>query len=772
MPYENEYSCRLKDPGLFKDPWVRVKRKSKSMGKVYSVIRGTLKTTGKFEDQAFRYPKTTWTASQARSHCKSHSGSWEAAASVQRIDALVAASLKTGFDAAHRHNSEVADGEPAWSSVDKTALPRSAFADPGDPDKKSTWGYPHHWIKGGTRKNENGIWIDGTMYLHRGGLNAAWAMSKGARSGKKASSDVVRHLARHRKALGLEEVAEDVPYEAAQGKYNCECIKCGYKLKSDKHCDTLKCPKCGGAMRRQERPGPGKERGTAETKTRISYLADRIVNTPLMITTGKLHAILSAVGDRIGLQVEPSDDVVEIKERDEQDAGKRVAVIPIHDTLVHRMRGLNAVSGLSSYEEIGKKFRAALKNDSIDVILLDVDSPGGEVSGVFDLTDEIYEARGKKPIIAVANEVAFSAAYALASAADSLYLSRTGGVGSIGVIAVHTDWSKYDEKLGVKYTPIFAGSKKDNFSTHKPLSQEAVKDIQTQVDEVYELFVNTVARNRGMSPEEVRKTEAATYLGIEGVKAGLADDVLSWDQVLETLSHKTIGGINMSDKAQSLRENLDALLAELPPEEVDAAFSQVGYVRQGDGDIEALQAEITELREELAALKADDDEYRASVRAEITKELSEKGADQALQARVAELEKEAAKTKADLEKARDNARLMEIENEIRAMEIPGDIKKKAKIALSLEKIDLDLAKEHMSELRKEADMLHASGVFMDLGSVGDGKATSAYERLLEKKNEIKKADSALSDAEAYRQAVKQNPDLYKEYLEAQGGGEE
>jgi hypothetical protein len=115
---------------------------------------------------------------------------------------------------AHQHNSRTAENEPAWSSVDKTALPRVAHADMGEPGKKSTWRYPHHWIKGGTTKDEDGIWVDGEMYLHSGGLNAAWAAANGARSGEKASREVLDHLRRHREALGLEEHADVLVREA------------------------------------------------------------------------------------------------------------------------------------------------------------------------------------------------------------------------------------------------------------------------------------------------------------------------------------------------------------------------------------------------------------------------------------------------------------------------------------------------------------------------------------------------------------------------------
>jgi len=103
---------------------------------------------------------------------------------------------------AFTHNSKVAEKEPAWGEVDKTKLPRPAFADKGEDGKKSTWKYPHHWIEGGGAPDENGVYTTGTMYLHGGGLDAAWSAAQGGRSGEKASSEVISHLDVHRKALG------------------------------------------------------------------------------------------------------------------------------------------------------------------------------------------------------------------------------------------------------------------------------------------------------------------------------------------------------------------------------------------------------------------------------------------------------------------------------------------------------------------------------------------------------------------------------------------
>jgi len=115
------------------------------------------------------------------------------------------------------HNDTLADSEPDWGSVDKTSLPRAAFADQGEADKKSTWKYPHHWVKDGGDKDDNGIFTTGTMYLHRGGLNAAWAAAQGARTGEEASQAVKSHLNVHRKTLGLEDRIEKGFSAKAQG---------------------------------------------------------------------------------------------------------------------------------------------------------------------------------------------------------------------------------------------------------------------------------------------------------------------------------------------------------------------------------------------------------------------------------------------------------------------------------------------------------------------------------------------------------------------------
>ena len=218
----------------------------------------------------------------------------------------------------------------------------------------------------------------------------------------------------------------------------------------------------------------------------------------------------------------------------------RVAIIPIHGLLTKRTELFAPIFGTTSYEEIYNAISQAQKDQDVSSILLDIESPGGEVSGLFDLVDFIYQSRNIKPIYSVANDHAFSAAYAIASATSKIFVNRTSGVGSVGVIATHVDVSEADKKDGIKFTTVFAGSKKNDLSPHEPISDEAVSDLQNEVDRLYEMFVETVSRNRNLSAEQVTATQAATYFAGNAISIGLADEMVSSEKMFEKII--TFGG--------------------------------------------------------------------------------------------------------------------------------------------------------------------------------------------------------------------------------------
>ena len=264
----------------------------------------------------------------------------------------------------------------------------------------------------------------------------------------------------------------------------------------------------------------------------LVHLASRIIGTPLLIARPKLDVILSVLGSRIGL---PETDMA-LPMPAPKITGTAlptgIAVIPVVGTLVKRVMGIDAASGLMSYDEIGARLDAALADPQVAGILLDMDSPGGEAGGVFELAARIRAASRIKPVWAHANDAAYSAAYAIAAASERLTLSQTASVGSIGVIALHVDQSVKDAKDGLNYTAIFAGGHKNDFSPHEALTPQATTALQTEVDRLYTIFTSQVATMRGLDRDDVRATEAGVYFGEHAVAAGLADAVMPFDQVL------------------------------------------------------------------------------------------------------------------------------------------------------------------------------------------------------------------------------------------------
>jgi signal peptide peptidase SppA len=272
----------------------------------------------------------------------------------------------------------------------------------------------------------------------------------------------------------------------------------------------------------------------------LTHIASRVFGTPLMIARAKLEVILGVLAPRFtGSVAEPIDP--------EPDPAppisitvERIAVVSVIGTLVSRSGYLDAASGLQSYGEISDALAFAMDDPTVRGVILDVDSPGGEVGGLFDLVEQIEAIRSAsaKPLWAVANESALSAAYAIASTADRVYVTRTGEVGSIGVVAVHVDESGADAKAGLAWTFVFAGERKVDANAHEPLSERARATIQADVDRLYAEFCALVAANRGLSPEAVRSTDAAIYRGELAIRAGLADRLGTLDLAIAEMAAK------------------------------------------------------------------------------------------------------------------------------------------------------------------------------------------------------------------------------------------
>ena len=284
-----------------------------------------------------------------------------------------------------------------------------------------------------------------------------------------------------------------------------------------------------------------------------AQIAQRAFNTPLMVDPAKALAFLSGLGPRItgqeitfqGVEADAADQAAaalparaslfgtDLAQRHQRNGSQPyamvdgIAVIEIAGTLVHRGAWIGQSSGLTSYEGIAAQIDAAITDPAVLGIALDIDSFGGEVAGAFDLADRIRAARAQKPVHAFVAEHALSAGYVLASQADRIILPRTGAVGSIGVVALHTDMSGALDQKGIAVTLIHAGVHKIDANPYQPLPEAVGNQMQRELEDLRQLFAQTVADGRGDRIDVARAlgTEAAVFRGEAAIFAGLADEL-------------------------------------------------------------------------------------------------------------------------------------------------------------------------------------------------------------------------------------------------------
>lgn len=285
--------------------------------------------------------------------------------------------------------------------------------------------------------------------------------------------------------------------------------------------------------------------------TPFIHLLDRL-SRPLLVMPEKLTVILAGIGARIGMDASQFDTDVQFEMnrfvgRKSETGGYRltphgIAVIPILGTLVNRGAFVGAQSGLTSYEGLAHQLKEARKDTTVRGILLDMDTPGGEASGCFEVPELIREIRKSKPVFAFAGDMACSAGYAIASAANEIWTTRTGMVGSIGVVMVHMDRSAQLEQDGLKPTIIRSGAKKVDGNPYEPLPKAVRERLQAEADNLRETFIATVVAGRpSLSAEAVRATEAGVFTGAQALEAGLVDGIGTFDSLLEHMSKRLTG---------------------------------------------------------------------------------------------------------------------------------------------------------------------------------------------------------------------------------------
>ena len=338
----------------------------------------------------------------------------------------------------------------------------------------------------------------------------------------------------------------------------------------------------------------------------LIHIAQRIHQTPLLIHPAKLEVIVSILGARIGagnfeLDLPDADmnRFVGTPARQSRPAGmsaayKGVSIIPVEGTLVNRGAWLGSKSGMTSYEGLKAQLFDAAADPEIKSILLDINSPGGEAGGAFDLAQAIRDVRATKRVVAVINDMAASAAYAIAASASEIVASQTSSVGSIGVVMTHLDRSTEMQAKGVKPTFIYAGAHKVDGHPFAPLPDNVRADLQAAVDAYYEQFVNSVAAGRGqrMSADQARATEARMFIGAEAVKLGLADRMGSFENVLADLTAASTGKRQSIEQTGAIQmaHSEGAPAAETAGNQIEANEAQLDVVAE-DAFIAGTEAE-------------------------------------------------------------------------------------------------------------------------------------------------------------------------------------
>ena len=269
------------------------------------------------------------------------------------------------------------------------------------------------------------------------------------------------------------------------------------------------------------------------------FLSDK----PLALTMSGLEELRAHILARVAVfDSAPRDFLVALAQDMQAAAGEQkrqarvVGVIPIRGTISQHAQGdlSSMLFGGTSTEGVSAALRSFVEDDAIGKIVLDIHSPGGSTYGVAELAAEIRAARGKKPIVAVANSQAGSAAYWLGASADQFYASPGALVGSIGVYALHMDVSEAAAKEGVKPTYVSAGDYKVEGNQFEPLSDEARAHAQSMVDDAYGQFVADVAKGRGVSEATVRNGygKGRMYTAKQAKAAGMIDGIMTLAQAI------------------------------------------------------------------------------------------------------------------------------------------------------------------------------------------------------------------------------------------------
>jgi signal peptide peptidase SppA len=241
-----------------------------------------------------------------------------------------------------------------------------------------------------------------------------------------------------------------------------------------------------------------------------------------------------------------------------------VGVLPLVGPITHRETPFSAFFSGTSLQKWERAFAEMVANPAIGAIVLDVDSPGGQVSGVAEVADRIRAGNRVKPVVAVANAWTASAAYYLASQAGEIVVTPSGEIGSVGVYSLHLDYSEALKRMGIKATFIFSGNHKVDGNPYEPLSEEAREYEQAIVDDYYQEFVEAVAKGRNTTPGTVKRDYGGGRMlrPAKAVEVGMADRVGTLESAIRGVAGRLREESRKRAQCEALKREMEILRYE------------------------------------------------------------------------------------------------------------------------------------------------------------------------------------------------------------------
>jgi ClpP class serine protease len=288
-------------------------------------------------------------------------------------------------------------------------------------------------------------------------------------------------------------------------------------------------------------------------------IASRVLNTPLLLEPAYARVFFSALGSRLNIaELKDEQGAIDMGQKLRVDArtynktrvnawGEEeilfqvvdgIALLDVKGTLAHKSGYLKPYSGMTGYDGIINRAAMMFAESDVKGVLMDMHTPGGEVSGCFDTADRLRQLsqQASKPIWSMACDSACSAGMALASAADRRLITQTGYVGSVGVVMAHASYQNYLEEEGIKVTLIHSGARKVDGNPYEDLPDEVLSRFQADTDALRQQFAELVARNLGITTEAVLATEAAVFRGQAAIDVGFADALVNGHEALAEFS--------------------------------------------------------------------------------------------------------------------------------------------------------------------------------------------------------------------------------------------